>query len=388
MSLPFESDELLIRYHLGELSPDERDAVEARYFADDLFHEQVLAVEEELIDSYLRGELSTGQRTHFEGWFLQIGERREKLEFARALAGYKRAQFHKLLGVGGENRGEVAEVPPAVIPVFSGAPERKSRWPIFAMALGAMIAVIVVAYERDAIVPRKAPVKGVKPRLAHQPPTADLPTISALIEVPAVSGMSLDAAEQTLRERHLAVGTITKESKVDAPQNRVLRQSASPGSKVEPGTPIDLIVSEIPRAIVEVPNLSGMSLVAARQALRERHLAVGSVTMEPKADAPQNTILRQSASPGSKVEAGTPIDLIVSELPGTTVEVPDLSGMSLAAARQILRQRQLDVGSITGEPKEGAVQNTILRQNRLPGSKVAKGTPIDLIVSEVPAPNP
>ena len=86
MSLLFESDELLVRYHLGELSPEERDAVEARYFADDAFHEQVLAAEEELIDSYLRGELSTNQRAHFEGWFLRIGDRLEKLEFARALA--------------------------------------------------------------------------------------------------------------------------------------------------------------------------------------------------------------------------------------------------------------------------------------------------------------
>jgi hypothetical protein len=45
--------------------------------------------------------------------------------------------------------------------------------------------------------------------------------------------MSLDMAEQALRQRHLALGGVTKEPKVDAPQNTVLRQSASPGSKVE-----------------------------------------------------------------------------------------------------------------------------------------------------------
>jgi serine/threonine-protein kinase len=131
-----------------------------------------------------------------------------------------------------------------------------------------------------------------------------------------------------------------------------------------------------------------MSLDAARQVLRQRHLAIGSVTKEPKADVPQSTILRQSASPGSKVEAETPIDLTVSEGPAPTVEVPDLSGLALDAARQVLRGRKLEVGSITGEPKDDAAQNTILRQTPSPGSKVKKGTSIDLIVSEVPAPNP
>src|SRR6516225_12149632 len=83
----FGPDEL-IRYHLGELSPAERDKVEARYFADDAFHDQVLAAEEELIDSYVQGELSAEQKEHFEHRFLQVDDRREKVEVARALAAW------------------------------------------------------------------------------------------------------------------------------------------------------------------------------------------------------------------------------------------------------------------------------------------------------------
>jgi len=88
MPQAFESDELLVRYHLGELSPEERDAVEGRFFVDDEFHEQVLAAEEDLIDSYVHNELSAEQRKHFEDWFLPVDDRREKLEFAKALARY------------------------------------------------------------------------------------------------------------------------------------------------------------------------------------------------------------------------------------------------------------------------------------------------------------
>jgi hypothetical protein len=91
MPQDFDSDELLARYHLGELSPGERDAVEDRYFADVAFHERVMAAEEELIDSYVRGELSTEQRKHFESWFLKSDDRREKLKFAKTLSRYRPA---------------------------------------------------------------------------------------------------------------------------------------------------------------------------------------------------------------------------------------------------------------------------------------------------------
>ena len=82
----FDSDKALIQYLLGELSPEERDAIEDRYFVDDALHEQLVALEEELIDSYVAGDLSAEQRAHFEEWFLRSAERGEKLKFARALS--------------------------------------------------------------------------------------------------------------------------------------------------------------------------------------------------------------------------------------------------------------------------------------------------------------
>src|SRR5882724_2245299 len=81
-------DDALIEYLLGELSDQERDRVEDKYFADSAFHERLLVLEEELTDSYVRGALSPEQRRHFEEWFLRTPERKQGLEFARALAGY------------------------------------------------------------------------------------------------------------------------------------------------------------------------------------------------------------------------------------------------------------------------------------------------------------
>lgn len=79
-----ENDQLLIRYLLGELNEEERDHIENRYFADEGLHEELLAVEDELIDSYLRAQLSPEQLSRFHGWFLSSPERRRKLDFAKA----------------------------------------------------------------------------------------------------------------------------------------------------------------------------------------------------------------------------------------------------------------------------------------------------------------
>ena len=76
---------VLRRYLLGELSEAELDRVEERLFAaaDRDSEEQLSPAEDELIDSYVRGELSASEREHFESWFLTSPRRRERLELAR-----------------------------------------------------------------------------------------------------------------------------------------------------------------------------------------------------------------------------------------------------------------------------------------------------------------
>jgi hypothetical protein len=85
------TDEEFVRYLLGRLPDGERDRFEDRYFSDDALHEQLLAVEEELIDAYVAGRLSASDRSAFEGRFLVSPERMQKIEFARALAAMPRS---------------------------------------------------------------------------------------------------------------------------------------------------------------------------------------------------------------------------------------------------------------------------------------------------------
>ncbi|HEY7388339.1 MAG TPA: hypothetical protein VH640_07505 [Bryobacteraceae bacterium] len=76
----------MIKYLLGELTEEEQVEVEDRAFADADYLGALEAAESELIDAYVRGQLSPAERQEFERRFLTSPGRRSKVEFARALA--------------------------------------------------------------------------------------------------------------------------------------------------------------------------------------------------------------------------------------------------------------------------------------------------------------
>jgi hypothetical protein len=76
-------EETLSRYLLGQMSELELDELDERHFGDRDFIERLLAAEDELIDSYVRGELSSSDRRRFEEHFMRSRERRRRVAFAR-----------------------------------------------------------------------------------------------------------------------------------------------------------------------------------------------------------------------------------------------------------------------------------------------------------------
>ena len=70
-------------YLLGELSEPEQAQLEESYFADDALFERFLAVKDELIDAYARGDLAGEKRRRFEQHYLASEPRRQRLEEAK-----------------------------------------------------------------------------------------------------------------------------------------------------------------------------------------------------------------------------------------------------------------------------------------------------------------
>ena len=84
---PLEPDvrKIFEEYLLGRVSADQADALEARCFEDDAFHEGLEFTEEMLIRGYLHGSLSPKDRLAFETVYLRSGEHRRKTEAQRHL---------------------------------------------------------------------------------------------------------------------------------------------------------------------------------------------------------------------------------------------------------------------------------------------------------------
>ena len=86
MAADLNNEKLIARYLLGDLPEEQQVEIEDRAFADKDYLALVTAVENDLIDEYVRRELSETDRRKFESRFLASAERRKRVEFAKALA--------------------------------------------------------------------------------------------------------------------------------------------------------------------------------------------------------------------------------------------------------------------------------------------------------------
>jgi beta-lactam-binding protein with PASTA domain len=215
----------------------------------------------------------------------------------------------------------------------------------------------------------------------------------AVVEVPDLVGKLQQDAEQALRERRLALGSISTQPKADIARNTILDQFPKAGKKVDQGAAIDLVVSETPVTpgpeLVKVPRIVGKLLDQARSQLQQYGLSVGRITKQPRADVAANTVLSQSINSGQQVQRASRVDLVVSETPPPPprVQVPNLVGLSLEQARTQLQNQGLSAGNINQQAKAGVATNTVLSQSPSADQQVQRGSQVNVTVSQVPPPS-
>src|SRR5215475_2016523 len=78
-------DQILIQYLLGSASDAETERLDELSIADDKFASRLRTAENDLVDSYVTGELEGAILERFESFYLASAERRGKVEFAESL---------------------------------------------------------------------------------------------------------------------------------------------------------------------------------------------------------------------------------------------------------------------------------------------------------------
>ena len=281
-------------------------------------------------------------------------------------------------------------VPPAVRaepaePEAGSKPRRRSLlWGIGALA-ALLIAVGVALWSPWSRDETKLPPDGPKTGTEATPAptggnqtggqTEESPSEPQTVSVPDLVGLSLEEASERLRVSGLVIGTQEAKKTADAPARHVIGQRPRPGEQLDLGTPVDLVYAEpLTDTRVEVPNVVGME---ARKAAEVLINADFEVAHESEASAePRNQVLRQEPAAGSRVGKGTRVTL-VHAVPIATSEIPNVVGMDLRQAMDILRRGGFEF-TRQSEPSAEA-QNKVLRQEPAAGSRAEKGTQITLI---------
>ena len=158
------------------------------------------------------------------------------------------------------------------------------------------------------------------------------------VRVPSVRNTSRQLAIRELQKQGLEVTADTAASN-SIRKGFAIRTSPSEGTSVERGSRVRLFVSSGP-ARIEVPDVVGLTREAAETRLTRARLEVN--VEQRDSDAPENEVISQSPAAGTNAQRDDEVTIVVSRGKQQT-EVPDVTGLSLADARRVLRAEGLGV---------------------------------------------
>lgn len=240
---------------------------------------------------------------------------------------------------------------------------RRRRWwrPLAALAVVAALAVLVVlAY-----------------RLFSTPS----------YDVPELAGLERAAALDLIDEFEWDV-TVDLERSDDEPRpGRVVRTVPAFGERLARGEPFLLVVSEGPE-LRTLPELVGLNFVDAEARLTELALAP-DIEEAHDEDVPRGGVVSWSVpdapgvGAGGQVLPGTRVVVVASIGPAPRT-VPDLTGLTAAAARTILDEERLELVEAEQVFDDEVPPGLIISQSPEAGTEVARDDRVTIVVSRGP----
>jgi eukaryotic-like serine/threonine-protein kinase len=191
--------------------------------------------------------------------------------------------------------------------------------------------------------------------------------------VPNLTGMQEQQARTEADARGFDV-KVVRRSGTGTP-GTVLDQGPEPGVQLQSGAEMLIVVAA--NAQASVPNVTGMKVDAAKEALTAAKLT--PQVQQVDSNQPAGLVLSQDPVAGTKVAGGSNVRLAVSKGPEMVV-VPSLRGLSLENATQKLSDAGLTARIIRVSSSEP--EGTVIAQDPAGGQKVKKGSAVRINVSQ------
>lgn len=187
------------------------------------------------------------------------------------------------------------------------------------------------------------------------------------MKIPAVVGQSIDQARKTLESQGFEILIQDSIYNDTIPPLQVIKQFPEPDNLVKVNRTVYLTINRAVAPEVDMPNLLSMTFRNAEMVLRRYGLKLGDTVFRP--DFARNSVLDQeykgeSIKPGTKIQQGTEITLILGNGVGTEFIVPDLFGLSYREARVAINEAGLIIGSVVPDNDVSDTLNAfVYRQN-------------------------
>ena len=136
---------------------------------------------------------------------------------------------------------------------------------------------------------------------------------------------------------------------------------------------------------VIVPDLVGKDVVTALEQLTDLQLNTKVNGSEYSRQFPKNYVTYQEPEPGSEVKKDRDIRIILSKGP-KNILMPNLISLSQRQARMIMEENSITEGNLTHTYIEDVEKDHIVVQVPSAGTMIARGAPVDLLVSMGPRP--
>ena len=171
------------------------------------------------------------------------------------------------------------------------------------------------------------------------------------ILVPDLTGLTLDEVADVTSSRNLRYELVDSVYSFEMPRGTVIKQNPRASSRVKKNRKIFLTMNAINPEMVSMPLLVGLSIRQARMVLHNAGLSLGEIKYRP--DYAINNVLQQMygdsvINEGTEIRKGEIIDLVLGMgLSSETTRIPDLVGMYLEKAREVITDYYLNIGAIT-----------------------------------------
>ncbi|MGH2710658.1 MAG: Stk1 family PASTA domain-containing Ser/Thr kinase [Actinomycetota bacterium] len=144
------------------------------------------------------------------------------------------------------------------------------------------------------------------------------------VSVPDVVGESLEAAGEILGEAGFQIGDVTREES-EEDEGTVLKQDPVAGTREQPDTFVDLVVSGGP-GTVEVPSVVCDSIAQAQSEVAQAGLEFDVIGSRFSEDCPEGSVAEQTPAAGTEVEEGSTVSVVETEgpepTPSPTITIP------------------------------------------------------------------